>query len=169
MQKLQSVCTGSQTLDRVETPATASQKTHGAHSKLQKLTVRICLGAVLLTICALSAAPLSAQTFGCTPPTVNDTVCENSKTGNPDTDWSISDVGDLTIQGFTTDISVNQGGTIYFKVKTDAKSYHLNIFRMGYYAGLGAREIATITPSVPLPQTQPACLTDATTNLYDCG
>jgi hypothetical protein len=100
---------------------------------------------------------------------VNDIVCENSKTGNPDTDWSISDVGDLTIQGFATDISVNQGATISFKVKTDAKSYHLNIFRMGYYNGLGARLITTINPSATLPQTQPACLTNAPTNLYDCG
>ena len=40
---------------------------------------------------------------------------------------------------------------------------------MGYYGGLGARKVATITPSVSLPQSQPACLIDANTGLTDCG
>ena len=40
---------------------------------------------------------------------------------------------------------------------------------MGYYAGIGARRITTIAPSAKLPQTQPACLSDAATQLYDCG
>ena len=40
---------------------------------------------------------------------------------------------------------------------------------MGYYAGNGARLITSINPSVSLPQTQPACKTDSTTKLYDCG
>jgi hypothetical protein len=123
----------------------------------------------LCILFSLGSTSLRAQTFGCSPAKMNDIVCENSKTGNPPSDWSISDVGDLTIQGFTTDISVNQGGTISFKVKTNASSWHINIFRMGYYAGNGARLIATVTPSVALPQTQPACLTNSTTNLYDCG
>ncbi len=32
---------------------------------------------------------------------------------------------------------------------------------MGYYGGNGARKVATVQPSATLPQTQPACLTDA--------
>ena len=40
---------------------------------------------------------------------------------------------------------------------------------MGYYGGFGARKIATVTPSATLPQNQPACLTNATTGLIDCG
>ncbi len=40
---------------------------------------------------------------------------------------------------------------------------------MGYYGGDGARQIATVTPSATLPQTQPQCITDQTTYLYDCG
>ena len=32
---------------------------------------------------------------------------------------------------------------------------------MGYYGGIGARKVATVQPSAPLPQTQPACLDDA--------
>ncbi len=100
---------------------------------------------------------------------VNDIVCENSKPGSQPGDWQVSDVGDTTIQGFATDISVAQGGTISFKINTNAKAYTTGIFRLGYYGGLGGRQVDSVTPSAPLPQTQPACLTNATTFLYDCG
>src|SRR6266403_572240 len=125
--------------------------------------------ALLFTICLLSARPASAQTFGCAPPIVNDIVCENSKPGNPGSDWQISGSGDATIQGFATDMSANQGATVSFKIKTDAKSYSIGIFRLGYYGGMGARHVASVTPSATLPKTQPACLTNTATNLYDCG
>ena len=48
------------------------------------------------------------------------------------------------IQGFATDISVNQGETVGFKVDTDASNYRLDIYRMGYYGGTGARKVATV-------------------------
>ena len=56
-----------------------------------------------------------------------------------------------------------------FKVSTAASAFHLDIYRLGYYGGLGARKITTILPSAPLPQTQPACLSDSATGLVDCG
>ena len=77
--------------------------------------------------------------------------------------------GDPTIQGFATDISVNRGSTISFKINTPASAYRIDIYRLGYYGGMGARKVATINPSVSLPQSQPQCLTDAATALMDCG
>src|SRR5262249_40002853 len=105
----------------------------------------------------------------CDPPVANPIVCENSRAGNPASEWDVSGSGDPSIQGFATDISVNKGGTVTFKVNTDASAYVLKIYRVGYYGGLGARLVATITPFVALPQHQPACLTDSATALYDCG
>ena len=102
-------------------------------------------------------------------PSINVIVCENLKTGNPASEWDISGAGDTTIQGFTTDISANRSGNVQFKVKTDATNYRLDIYRMGYYGGLGARKVATVLPSATLPQTQPACLTQSATGLIDCG
>jgi hypothetical protein len=101
----------------------------------------------------------------------NAIVAENCLTGNPSSEWDIGagSTGDLTIQGFATDISVNQGGTISFKINTPATGYTINIYRMGYYGGMGARKVATISPSAHLPQSQPACMTDSTTGLIDCG
>ena len=130
---------------------------------------RIVASLLLFTVSLVVALPTQAQTFGCNPPMANDIVCENSKAGNPSSDWDVSGAGDLTIQGFATDISVNQGQTVFFKINTDATAYTIGIYRIGYYGGNGARKIATFAPSVTLPQTQPACITDNTTNLVDCG
>ena len=69
----------------------------------------------------------------------------------------------------TTDISAAPGDTVRFKINTTASAYRLDIYRMGYYGGLGARKVATIRPTIALPQSQPACLTNATTGLIDCG
>jgi len=108
------------------------------------------------------------QTDPCTPPT-NPIACENAKPGNPPSEWDINGIGDPSIQGFATDISVNRGETVHFKIKTDSTSYHLDIYRVGYYAGLGARKLATVFPSASLPQIQPDCLKDTDTGLVDCG
>ena len=99
----------------------------------------------------------------------NKIVCENSRPGNPASEWDITGAGDLSIQGFTTDISVNRGESVTFKIDTDAADYVLDIYRMGYYGGMGARKVASVQPSASLPQNQPACLEDVDTGLIDCG
>ena len=99
----------------------------------------------------------------------NKIACENSKPGTDPDIWEIDGAGDPAIQGFSTDISVNVGQRIDFKIDTTASSYTIDIYRMGYYQGLGARKIASVTPSAQLPQTQPNCITDVQTDLYDCG
>jgi hypothetical protein len=85
----------------------------------------------------------------------NKITMENAQPGNPASEWDISGAGDPSIQGFATTISVNQGETVSFKVKTDATDYRLDIYRLGYYQGNGARKVASIAASVPLPQSQP--------------
>jgi Domain of unknown function (DUF4082)/Bacterial Ig-like domain/Bacterial Ig domain len=96
-------------------------------------------------------------------------VAENCRPGNPASEWDVSGAGDLSIQGFATQISVNRSETVFFKVDTTAAGYRFDIYRLGYYGGLGARKVATVQPSAALPQTQPNCLTDAATGLVDCG
>ena len=100
-------------------------------------------------------------------PLVNPVACENSKPGTPSGTWGISGSGSSSIQGFATRMSVNVGETESFKVTTSASSYRLDIYRMGYYAGNGARLITSVNPVGR--QSQPACLTNATTGLIDCG
>ncbi|WP_306906543.1 DUF4082 domain-containing protein [Arthrobacter pascens] len=67
-------------------------------------------------------------------------------------------------------MSVNAGEALAFKIKTPSTSYRIDIYRLGYYQGLGARKVAAnILPSVPLPQSQPNCATFSATGLIDCG
>lgn len=104
----------------------------------------------------------------CSSP-ANPIVAENCKAGNLASEWDISGIGDSTIQGFATDISYNLGQTVNFKIKTTANQYRLDIYRMGYYGGKGARKVDSVSVTRTQAQTQPNCLTNATTGLYDCG
>jgi Domain of unknown function (DUF4082)/Bacterial Ig-like domain/Cohesin domain/FlgD Ig-like domain/Bacterial Ig domain len=94
---------------------------------------------------------------------------ENQLAGNPSSEWDVNGAGDLSLQGFATDISVNHGDTVHFKIKTDANAYTIDIYRLGYYQGNGARKVASILPTASLPQSQPTDLYDSSTGLTDCG
>ena len=74
-----------------------------------------------------------------------------------------------TIQGFAAPFSVNVGQTIQFKIESPRRSYKIDIYRIGYYGGDGARLIASITPNISVSQNQPACTTNTATGLIDCG
>jgi len=99
----------------------------------------------------------------------NKIALENALTGNPQSEWDVSGSGDASIQGFATDISVAPGGTVQFKIKTTATAYRIDIYRLGWYGGQGARKVATIPSSQTLKPAQPSCTTDAPTGLIDCG
>lgn len=125
-------------------------------------------GSLSFSSALVSAAPAAAAP--CTPPVTNAIACENSLPGTPSSDWEVSGSGDASIQGYGTTMSVNVGGSISFKIKTSVSAYHIDIVRLGYYQGDGARKIAASIPlSATLPQSQPACLTDSTSGLVDCG
>ncbi len=103
----------------------------------------------------------------CTSP-ANAIEAENCLPGTPSSTWDLSsDIGDTTIQGFATEMSVNVGGTVHFKIDSNTSNYKLDIYRMGYYGGAGARKITTVNP-IASPQ-QPPCIYQAPTGLTDCG
>ena len=145
-------------------------------------TVLALLASLVVAVLGVSGVSNAGTTVG--PPTgctqgMNPIQCENSQPGTAITNSPMSipytSDGDQTIQGFATSMSVDAGQTVYFKVDAPTVSaWHINIFRMGYYQGLGAREWASnITPSVSLPQSQPACDVNPgggqATGLVDCG
>ena len=98
-------------------------------------------------------------------------ACENTLPGDPPSDWQVNGAGDPSIQGFATQMSLTPGQTESFKIKTTASSYHIDILRVGYYQGNGARKVVSnMQPTATLPQSQPACTNDsAQTGLIDCG
>jgi len=79
---------------------------------VRRPSVRLLLGALALTLAVGGSMRLiQAQT--------NPIVTENGiSAGNPA--WDVSGAGDASIQGFATDISVNTGQPVSFKVKTTA-------------------------------------------------
>ena len=128
---------------------------------------RVLMGAVVLAAAVLMPSfddSTPAVTAQCGP---NPIVCENQLAGSPSSQWNVSGAGSSSLQGFTTDISVNAGDTVRFKVDTTAASFDMDIYRMGYYGGMGARRVASLTGITGV--NQPDCLYTASTGLIDCG
>ena len=111
----------------------------------------------------LTLVPLAA--FGQNP-----VADENALPGSPSSEWEISGAGDLSIQGFATDISINTGGTVDFKidVKAPATNFSIRIYRLGYYGGNGARLIADLGNAFT-GTAQPDPLYDIPTGKTDCS
>src|SRR5690349_17494143 len=108
----------------------SNRKSRRATSWLS-LAVGASLVLVAISLTVGDGVKVGAQGPGpCTPPNGNPIVCENALAGNPPSEWDISGSGDDTIQGFATDISVNRGQTVSFKIKTNATNYRLDIYRM---------------------------------------
>jgi len=79
----------------------------------------------LLAAVILAAATILLLTGGtaaaadpCAAPVTNKVACENTKPGDPPSDWQVNGIGDSSIQGFATSMSVNLGQTVNFKIKT---------------------------------------------------
>jgi hypothetical protein len=97
----------------------------------------------------------------------NSIVTENQLPGTPASQWDLNGSASTTLEGFTTDISVNHGSTVNFKIKSGTSNWRMDIYRLGYYRGNGARLITTINKTST--QSQPAPLRNATTGEVDAG
>ncbi|WP_376717287.1 DUF4082 domain-containing protein [Bradyrhizobium sp. 62B] len=105
------------------------------------------------------------------PPT-NPTVLENQKPGTPRSVWEIQPGDNSTLtQGFATAISTNVGGTVQFKINnlTGNPNYRVDVYRLGYYGGDGARLVTSLQHQAGAAVVQPAALRDTSTGLVDAG
>ena len=126
--------------------------------------VPVALGALLVVAALPGAAAADSGPCGAGS---NPVECENSQPGTPMADWySPGSWGE--IEAFPTTTSVAVGNTISFSVSSPV-SYTLEIYRLGWYGGDGARLMPT-SPTTTYPAiTQPACDTSASTGEVDCG
>ena len=107
----------------------------------------------------------------------NPIVQENQLPGNPASDWDLTGPNATNIEGFATDISVNRGQTVSFKINTNSANYRIDIYRLGYYGGLGGRKVASSVASAGLstasilhmPSVQGAPFSDSSIGLVDAG
>ena len=151
-------------------PVTANSRFVSASLRASNSSRRVLLAAAIVSTALLWAAvaPAASQAAACDPPVTNPVACENTKPGADPSTWMVDGVGDASIQGYATQMSVNKGSTVDFKIKSATSNFHIDILRLGYYGGDGARLIqGNLSPTGP--STQPACQTDSTTGLVDCG
>ena len=90
---------------------------------------------------------------------------ENAKPGT--SAWQLSNPAtNREIEGYASLTSVNRGGQISLYVNTAASSYTIEIYRMGWYGGLGGRLVTG-----PIQRTgtaQPMPTPDPSTGLVEC-
>lgn len=101
------------------------------------------------------ALPLSAL--------ANEISDENLNPGTPQAVWDAG-VGSDAIRGFSADISYQKGERAAFKVSSSAP-FSIEIYRVGWYGGAGARIVATVRGQA---DGQSPCVTGSD-GLYDCG
>jgi hypothetical protein len=88
---------------------------------------------------APSVAPRTS-TIAVADPTPNPVRTENTKPGT--TAWRlVNPAVNGEIEGYASLTSVNRGGTIDIFVSTGDPSFGVNIYRVGWYGGAGAREV----------------------------
>ena len=92
---------------------------------------------------------------------------ENSLPGNPSSQWDVDGAGDPTIQGFATDISVNVGQTISFKIKP-MRQIHNRYLSFGLLRWFGRPKILR-QPSAKLPQSHRRVSPMLLRSSIDCG
>ncbi len=107
-----------------------------------------------------------APTMALTAP--NTIVLENQKQGTPESQWLIG-LGDPSIEGYAAQFSVDRGENVDFKISTDSRNYRIDIYRLGYYGGNGARLVHSIDRNLAVAQSQPLPLFDPETRLVDAG
>ena len=111
--------------------------------------------AMLFVVCAAENA--------CKNP-ANAIVAENCLEGSPSTEWDVNGAGTDDIVGFTTKMSYDPGDTVDLKIKAD-EEYDVDIWRLGWYGGNGARRVGKAVLLKHDPQ--PACSEEDL--VVDCG
>jgi hypothetical protein len=98
-------------------------------------------------------------------PPLNGTALENERQGT--VDWEITSPAlAREIEGYASRTSINRGDAIDLFVSTLDPSYTIDVFRMGWYGGAGARQVAKPISRPGIRQATPP--PDARTGLVEC-
>lgn len=89
---------------------------------------------------------------------------ENAKPGTAG--WEITTAATREIEGYASRTSVNAGEAIELFVNTVADTYRVDVFRMGWYGGAGARQVAGPIERRGIHQPMPSA--DSASGLIEC-
>ncbi|HTT86603.1 MAG TPA: N,N-dimethylformamidase beta subunit family domain-containing protein, partial [Acidimicrobiales bacterium] len=91
-------------------------------------------------------------------------IDENRRPGT--TAWQITGHPPGTMAGFANQVYARRGASVTLYVSTDAPSFEVSAYRMGYYGGRGARQVWTSAPVTG--HLQPACPVTPGINMVAC-
>jgi hypothetical protein len=95
----------------------------------------------------------------------NPVAAENAKPGT--WEWELENAArNREIEGYASKTSVNRGESISFYVHTREKNYSLEVFRLGWYNGMGGRRVTNAVRLAGVRQTMPT--PNAQTGLIEC-
>jgi hypothetical protein len=127
---------------------------HGKHSKHHKPKK------------TRNSAPRSSRETvdGVSLPTSQAIIAENAKTG--DAWWVDVAQAPRSIEGFCNQVSAEHGDTVKLFVNTEAPTFHVEAYRMGYYQGIGGRLVWQSAEIPGIAQAPPVIV--APTNTIEC-
>jgi hypothetical protein len=133
------------------------------HSLVCKLIITGLISTILVLF--LVQAPVEAARLPNSNQQNSFITAENLKPGSED--WELTKPAiNHEIEGYASLTSVNRGAEIKLFVNTRDPSYSIEIYRMGWYEGKGARQVM---PAILLPGiVQPPPIIDQATGLIEC-
>lgn len=136
-------------------------------SRLIILNIFLLAGVLAVIAPQTFTHPFSPATASAHADSQNAIQIENSNPGTPGWNDFSAVLNDTTLSGYGSKISVNHGDSIDFYVTTIASSVSIDIYRTGYYGGVGARKLTSLG-SFPGVQ-QPIPTPDPVTGLITCN
>lgn len=134
--------------------------------QLNSVIIFLLLALFILTIAIIAFSKVNQAVLPKPSQTSNPITIENMKPGT--TDWQLTNPATRgEIEGYASLTSVNRGKEIKFFVNTKEPSYTMEIFRMGWYAGSGGRQIAPVITRKRVQQPPP--LVNEATGLIECN
>ena len=90
------------------------------------------------------AAILAAGALAGVNPPGNAIVAENNQPGADPATWLQPAYPPTVIEGYSSEVSVLPGQTVHLHVSTAGDRYRVEVYRLGWYGGLGARMLTCI-------------------------
>ena len=119
---------------------------------------------------SIASIALAAALFGFAAPALAGAIADENARPGAASDWMATNDGTATGAGvadvYPAAWSVARGDTIRLKVRSTT-DYDLRVYRLGFYAGAGSREIALLRSLPASPQPYPSA--DATYGIAEAG
>ncbi|HST24940.1 MAG TPA: N,N-dimethylformamidase beta subunit family domain-containing protein [Gaiellaceae bacterium] len=134
---------------------------------MSKARTRLSLAAALVV---LSGLGIGASTSAATKAAANPIQRENALPGSPD--WRLPRATPGAIEGYASQVSVVAGQELDLHVSTNPPAhYRVEVYRIGWYAGAGARQITCLPDCATDEQgsAQPVPPFDPSTGYLDAG